>query len=186
MASIEGGDGGGGHKKGPGVKKAKKLSTRVDLTPMVDLAFLLVTFFVFTTTMSTQTAMNMNEPNDKDTSQQQKVKESGSMTILLGQDNQIYYYYGQLNADNASEQFKNTDFKNIRNLIVEKKKNTSEDDLMYIIKSDDKSTFKNAINILDEMTISDIPPGHYAEVDISETEQKLIRDTEIANGIGVE
>ena len=173
---------GGGHKKGPGVKKSKKLSTRVDLTPMVDLGFLLITFFVFTTTMSQSTAMNMNEPKD-DSTQQLKVKNSGAMTILLGKANQVYYYYGQLEADKLSEQFKSTNFKEIRNLIVEKKKKTNIDDLMYIIKSDKESTFKNAIDILDEMSICDVPPGHYAEVDMTATEEVLIQKTEEANGI---
>jgi biopolymer transport protein ExbD len=172
---------GGGHKKGPGVKKGKKLSTRVDLTPMVDLGFLLITFFVFTTTMSQSTAMNMNEPKD-DPDQQLKVKNSGAMTILLGKNNQVFYYYGQLEADKLSEQFKSSTFKEIRDLIVAKKKATPIDDLMYIIKSDDNSTFKNAIDILDEMTISTVPPGHYAEVDMTPTEKLMIQQTEAANG----
>ena len=182
MAEIDTSSG-GGHKKGPGVKKGKKLSTRVDLTPMVDLGFLLVTFFVFTTTMAQSTAMNMNEPNDKDTTQQMKVKNSGAMTILLGQKDQIYYYYGQLDANTLSDQFKTSSYKEIRDLIVAKKKATPEDDLMYIIKSDPKSTFKNAIDILDEMAISDIKPGHYAEVDMTPQEHELIRMTEESNGI---
>ena len=173
---------GGGHKKGPGVKKAKKLSTRVDLTPMVDLGFLLITFFVFTTTMTQSTAMNMNEPKD-DSTQIMKVKNSGAMTILLGKSDQLYYYYGQLDADKLSEQFKSSSFKEIRDLIVAKKKATPIDDLMYIIKSDKESTFKNAIDILDEMVICDVPPGHYAEVDITPIEQMLIQKTEEANGI---
>lgn len=173
---------GGGHKKGPGVKKGKKLSTRVDLTPMVDLGFLLLTFFVFTTTMSQSTAMNMNEPKD-DKDQQMKVKNSGAMTILLGKGNQVYYYYGQLMPETISQDFKSTTFKGIRELILEKKKATPIDDLMYIIKSDDKSTFKNAIDILDEMTISAVPPGHYAEVPMVEVEKMLIQKTEEANGI---
>lgn len=173
---------GGGHKKGPGVKKGKKLSTRVDLTPMVDLGFLLITFFVFTTTMTQSTAMNMNEPKD-DPNQQMKVKNSGAMTILLGRGDQVYYYFGQLEADKLSEQFKSTNFKEIRNLILEKKKATNIDDLMYIIKSDKNSTFKNAVDILDEMTISAVPPGHYAEVDMTPTEELMIQQTEQANGV---
>jgi len=173
---------GGGHKKGPGVKKPKKLSTRVDLTPMVDLGFLLITFFVFTTTMSKPTAMKMNEPKD-DPEQQLKVKNSGAMTILLGKADQVYYYMGELTAENASQQFKSTSFKDIRQVILDKKKATPLDDLMYIIKADKDAKFRNAIDILDEMSINEVPPGHYAEVDITDTEVELIRLTEVANGI---
>ena len=173
---------GGGHKKGPGVKKGKKLSTRVDLTPMVDLGFLLITFFVFTTTMSKPTAMSMNEPKD-DPENQLKVKNSGAMTILLGKADQVYYYYGELVAETISEQLKSSNFKEIRELISAKKKATPLGDLMYIIKADKEATFKNAIDILDEMTVTAVPPGHYAEVDITDTESMLIQKTEEANGI---
>lgn len=173
---------GGGHKKGPGVKKTKKSSTRVDLTPMVDLGFLLITFFVFTTTMSSPTAMAMNEPKD-DPDSQLKVKNSGAMTLLLGKDNQVYYYFGELSPEDASNQFKSSSFKDIRQVILDKKNATPIGDLMYIIKSDKEATFKNAINILDEMAINNVPPGHYAEVEMSPTEAELIRQTENANGI---
>jgi biopolymer transport protein ExbD len=173
---------GGGHKKGPGVKKPKKLSTRVDLTPMVDLGFLLITFFVFTTTMSKPTAMNMNEPKD-DPNNQLKVKNSGAMTILLGKGDQVYYYMGELLPETISEQFKSSNFKDIRQVILDKKNATPIGDLMYIIKADKEVKFKNAIDILDEMAISTVPPGHYAEVDMSDTEAMLIKKTEEANGI---
>src|SRR5687767_14659418 len=101
MASLDtGGD--SGHKKGPGVKKAKKLSTRVDMTPMVDLGFLLITFFIFTTTMSTPTTMDLIMPEDKDEEKVTEVKQSGSLTILLGKGDQVYYYEGILTV-NANE-----------------------------------------------------------------------------------
>src|SRR3954470_3144929 len=88
---------GGGHKKGPGVKKGKKLSTRIDLTPMVDLGFLLITFFMYTTTLAKPKTMEINMPykdpkmQEKD---QSKVKESTALTILLSKNHQIYTYEG--------------------------------------------------------------------------------------------
>ncbi len=127
MASIEGG-GDDGHKKGPGVKKAKKLSTRVDMTPMVDLGFLLITFFIFTATMSSPVAMDLNMPKDTEkVEEESKVKQSGALTIMLGRGDQVYYYEGELTEENASAIFKQTTFKGIRDVIIKKKQEVIRD-----------------------------------------------------------
>lgn len=163
--------GGGGHKKGPGVKKAKKASTRVDLTPMVDLGFLLITFFIFTTTISQPTAMKLNLPKDTDKPEEQnKLKESGAFTMLLGKNNNVYYYEGQL--DPSASNMKSTTMKKVRDEIIKKKRGTPEEDLMVVIKASDESTYKDVVDALDEMTINDIK--RYALVDISEVEGKLV------------
>jgi len=170
MAEIDTSSG-GGHKKGPGVKKAKKLSTRVDLTPMVDLGFLLITFFIFTTSMSSPTAMKLNLPKDADKPEEQnKLKESGAFTLLLGKDNSVYYYEGQL--DPSASNLQSSTMKQIRSEIIKKKRNTPEDDLMVVIKPGNESTYRDVVDILDEMTINDIK--RYALVDISEVETQLV------------
>ena len=163
--------GGGGHKKGPGVKKAKKLSTRVDLTPMVDLGFLLITFFIFTTTMSQPTAMKLFLPKDADKPEEQnKAKESGALTLLLGNNEGVFYYEGQL--DPTGSNFKSSTVKQIRDVIIDKKRRTPIDDLVIVIKPGAEATYKDVVNILDEMTINDIK--RYAMVDISEGEAQLV------------
>ena len=176
MASIEGGgdSGDSGHKK-PGVKKAKKLSTRVDMTPMVDLGFLLITFFIFTTTTALPTAMKLYLPKDIDKPEEQnKVKETGAFTILLGANDNVYYYEG---LDPA--QLKATNFKGIRDEILRKKKSTNPEDLVMIIKPSEEATYKNTVDILDEMTIAEIK--RYAMVDITADEFALVKATEAAN-----
>ncbi len=167
----------GGHKKGPGVKKGKKLSTRVDLTPMVDLGFLLITFFIFTTTMSQPTAMKLFLPKDADKPEDQnKAKESGVITLLLGKDNNVFYYEGQLAPDGSN--FKSSNFREIRTVLLEKKARTNEKDLVVILKPSSESTYKNVVDILDEMTINVLK--RYALVDISTVEEQLVKLSDAA------
>jgi len=209
MASIEGG-GDSGHKKGPGVKKAKKLSTRVDMTPMVDLGFLLITFFVFTATMSTPTTLDLNMPKDVDDDKKKtEVKQSGVLTLMLGKGNQVYYYEGQLQVAEGVNNFKQTTMKGIRQIIIDKKtevisrfnpatvdpkscedektaakkkgdpnweKACQDMDFVVIIKPDEEATYKNTVDILDEMTINKVK--RYAMVKLLKEEKELIKATE--------
>jgi biopolymer transport protein ExbD len=175
MAEMDTSSKGGGHKKGPGVKKGKKLSTRVDLTPMVDLGFLLITFFIFTTTMSQPTAMKLFLPKDTEKPEEQnKVKASGALTIMLGKNDRVYYYEGELAPDASN--FKSSNFKDIREEIINKKKSTNPEDFVVVIKPGPESTYKNTVDMLDEMTINDVK--RYAMVDISDVELQLMHKTE--------
>ena len=209
MASIDTGGGDSGHKKGPGVKKAKRLSTRVDMTPMCDLGFLLITFFIFTTTMQTPTTMDLNMPKDTQKKEEQnEVKQSGALTIMLGKSDKVYYYEGQLEP-NASN-FKTTTFKGIRDIIINKRKDVisrhvhddnckeiqdkaktkgdpdwqnacKDKDFVVIIKPDQDATYKNTVDILDEMTINDVK--RFAMIKILDIEYQLIKATEASSGI---
>ena len=87
-----------GGKKGK--SKQKKMTVRVDFTPMVDMNMLLITFFMLCTTLSKPQTMEISMPsNDKNITeeQQSKVKASQAITLLLGADNKLYYYEGEPN-----------------------------------------------------------------------------------------
>jgi len=168
---------GGGHKKGSGVKKGKKLSTRIDLTPMVDLGFLLITFFIFTTTMSQPTAFKLNLPKENtDHKDDTQIKQSGALTILLGKDDNIFYYEGIL--DPSGKNFKSSTFRTIRDEIISKKRSTADKDFFVVVKPNDECNYKNVIDILDEMAINVVK--RYALVDISDGENQLVLATERA------
>lgn len=147
-------------------KKQKKASTRVDLTPMVDLGFLLITFFVFTTTISQSTSMNLNMPKDSETNPT-KIPQTGAMTLLMGKDDLIHYYFGM-----NTGQIHQTTYKEVRELILEKKRNTPPEKLFLIIKAGDEASYKNVVDILDEMNIDNI--SRYAVTDPSEVELKAL------------
>jgi biopolymer transport protein ExbD len=131
MAEVNTGAGGGGHGKHD-KKRAKKLSTRIDMTPMVDLAFLLLTFFVMTSTFNKAKTMEINFPADEpDKEKQQKV--NNALTFIMSKDNSIYYYYGEFfpannkNGKPATELTK-TDFSKdgLHKLLLDKNKSTVE------------------------------------------------------------
>jgi biopolymer transport protein ExbD len=135
-----------------GGKRCIKKSTKVDLTPMVDLGFLLITFFVFTTTMSMTTAMGMVTPKE-DTTIETEIPESTVITIIPAIDNKLYYYEGT----DKNAIFKTTDYTaaGLRKLLVDKKNKVEANgkDAILIIKPSKFSNFKNVVNIIDESKI---------------------------------
>jgi biopolymer transport protein ExbD len=200
MAEINTDQGKKGKKKG-----AKKVSTRIDLTPMVDLGFLLITFFMLTTTMIKPQTMEIAMPSkDKVAEEEQtQVKASRAITIVLAKDNKVFYYEGT-RENEIDPPLELTDFsaKGIRTFLVKKnydvivkveelkkekvtKQMTDEDfekkktELMgdkkapiVIIKATGDASYKNLIDILDEMAICNI--GRYAIVDITDYDLELI------------
>ncbi len=89
---------------------------------------------------------------------------------MLGKDNQIFYYTGEL--DNTGSNFKSSNFKEIRQVIIDKKKSTNPEDFVVVIKPGPEATYKNTVDILDEMAINEVK--RYALVDIFDVELQLM------------
>lgn len=102
MAELDTGSGGGGGKHGK--KRAKRSSTRVDMTPMVDLACLLLTFFMLTTQFSKPKTMEMSVPKDqKDETKQLPIDDDLAITVLLEKNDKekVYYYTGKFTLEST-------------------------------------------------------------------------------------
>lgn len=183
MAELNTGDSGGGKDK---KVRSKKQNSKVDLTAMVDLAFLLITFFMLTTTLSKPQSMNLGLPDKDDdpTAKPIKVDENRTMTIMLGANNKLVRYVGILATPVVGGAPKDFTYgkEGIRAELINRKasvlaystaKGKPKNGMIVIIKPSKKSNYRNLVDILDEMAIVDVPT--YAIVnDFSPEETKLL------------
>lgn len=166
-------------------------SPRIDMTPMVDLGFLLLTFFVLTNDMQRPRAMQIVVPADNDNKEKvdDNVAQERVLNILLTGEDRIYYYQGlkdpELNQTNFSAE-------GIRQVIVKKQKETLKDpkliqqgieerELIVMIKVAHDARHKNFVDIVDEMSITD--QSRYMLVDITPTELLMVKDYEENQGM---
>ena len=180
MAELNTGDGGGG--KG-GKVRSKKQNSKVDLTAMVDLAFLLITFFMLTTSLSKPQSMSLGLPDKdpKDKTDDVKVDENPTMTVVLGENDKMFYYMGIINTPMVPKVIAYGKDGIRKELLKRKKevlaystaKGRPDQGMIVIIKPGKKSTYKNVVDILDEMAISSIPTYTIVN-DFLPEEQKLL------------
>jgi biopolymer transport protein ExbD len=195
----------GGNEKG-GKNKQKKVSLRVDFTPMVDMNMLLITFFMFCTTLSKPQTMEISMPDrDAKIETRTKVRPELAMTILVTAADKVFYYFGEPDYKDY-QSVKESDYSpnglrkvllarnaNIIARIDELKEKRNNDDisedefkkqaaeikgakdaLVVIIKATDDSSYKNMIDVLDEMLICNV--GKYAIVDYTKTDDFLLKN----------
>ncbi|MDM1406578.1 biopolymer transporter ExbD [Myroides sp. DF42-4-2] len=178
MAELNTGGGGNKDKK----VRSKKQNAGVDLTAMVDLAFLLITFFMLTTSMNKPQSMNLAMPDkDADTEieeEKTKVDENRTMTILIGGDNKLKWYMGMVNNPLEGPTDQTYGKEGIRQVLLEKDKaalaysQKADQGLIVIIRASEKATYRNLVDILDEMAISGIKS--YALVDITPEDLEIL------------
>lgn len=151
---------------------------------MVDLGFLLITFFIFTTRLSENKAMKLLMPNDEPTKSPTKLDYRLALTVLLDKNNRLYYYHGRF-EDAVQQQALLPSGYNVNNGIGEiiRQKQMAIDasgafaegrkEMMLVIKPSAGSNFKNLVDALDEVLINDL--RKYAVVDISAEEERWLQ-----------
>lgn len=147
-----------------GVPGVKKHSLRTDMTPMVDLGFLLITFFVFTAELSKPVVTKLVMPTEGG---ETTLGESDALTVLLGKNEAVYYYHGDPGKAFAEGKVYKTSFavdKGIGNIIRDKQKQLAanpasregKDGLMLLIKPGEHASYQNVIDMLDEAMINNV------------------------------
>ncbi|MCD8741667.1 biopolymer transporter ExbD [Mucilaginibacter roseus] len=146
----------------------KRASTRVDLTAMVDLAFLLITFFIMTTTLSKPKIMAIAMPDDPGDDTELLVSENRTLTVCLGKDNKALWYLGRAEQPILKPTVAGYGKNGVRKALLDARayvrKNYGKT-LMVIVKPADSSKYENLVNTIDELDITQVPA--YAIADIA-------------------
>ncbi len=155
---------------GTNSKGKKNKSLNIDMTPMVDLGFLLITFFILTATLNNPVAMDINLPKDNKSTINTEVDSRAVINILLKKEAAYLYEGNNLNT------IKQITYKELPKIIIKKKnwciKNGFEKEFMIIIKASDESYYQQMVDMLNEMVINEVKT--YTLVDISSDEEKII------------
>ncbi|SDJ51919.1 biopolymer transporter ExbD [Chryseobacterium jejuense] len=158
--------------------KQKKKLIRVDMTPMVDLGFLLITFFMFTTNFTKPNVMDLGLPaKDPENKIIDKViGDKNQVTFILGKDNRVFYHQSNATDLNISN-LKETDFSGIKvsKIISEAYKNAPKpENFTVIIKPTDEANYKNFVDMLDNLAIA--KKERYGVTDIKPWETKVYKE----------
>ncbi|MEJ5104882.1 MULTISPECIES: ExbD/TolR family protein [Chryseobacterium] len=160
--------------------KQKKKLIKIDMTPMVDLNFLLLMFFMFTTNFTKPNVMDLGLPakdhNPKPPINDYVIGDKNQVTFILGKDNRVFYHQSNATDLNTSN-LKETDFSglNISKIISEAYKNApNQKKFTVIIKPTDEANYKNFVDILDDLAIS--KKERYGVTDIKPWETKVYKE----------
>lgn len=151
---------------------------RIDLTPMVDLGFLLITFFMFTTTLAQPKALQLTMPDKKTDEPPTAFTEESTLTLVAGAGHRLYYYEGSFKGKEA---VKKGDMNKVVPVVLDKKKRVAAlpasfsaqaHKVQVVIKATNDSQYDDLVRALDAMLIADV--GIYAIVDMTDDEQQAI------------
>jgi biopolymer transport protein ExbD len=165
-------------KKGAGFGRRIQQSLKIDMTPMVDLGFLLITFFVITTELSRPTSMDLYMPKDgPDT----HIGDSYALSIILsGEKN--FYYEGEWNRAVIDKRVFPVTTAQLRRIIIQKQQHldrkniykVGREGLMMLIKPTERASYKEIVDLLDEATINQVKK--YAVIKVTVEEKNWIKE----------
>jgi len=154
----------GNSNKADGKVRAKKLSTKIDMTPMVDLAFLLLTFFILTSTFNQAKVLDLEMPEP--TNDPPPVSHKKILNLVLAGNDKVYWWMGFEPSAQPTNYSKN----GLRKILLERKRTVPG--LRVLIKAADDARYQNMVDMLDEIAITKIP--WYAIVDFTDEDKTRI------------